>query len=202
MCLEKFIGKNSVKNDLSQSIGSRWILYITNFRWHYISVYITDIVEEEGLRNPSSSNNRDSFRLLNHVYLINMFNIHDERDQYFDFGPSKIIQASHDSRMAVAKLQFAQIHANRKICGIIRMVCVSWNIFKIIYDSIIYQNTFSLIVSERRSTYQRTVFLLLFRYHKWCPVLLSGLPKFYLSNNFKYVKYNRFDHFCIRTRTI
>lgn len=81
MFLEKFIGKNSVKNDLSQSIGSRWILYITNFRWHYIFVDITNILEE-GLRNLSSSNNRNSFRLLNHVYLINMFNIHDERDRY------------------------------------------------------------------------------------------------------------------------
>lgn len=117
---------------------------------------------------------------------------------YFNFGPSKIIQASHDSRMAVAKLQFAQIHANRKIYGIIRMVCISWNIFKIIYGSIMYQNTFSLIVSERKNTYQKMIFLLLFRYHK-CPVFYyPDCPN--LSNNFKYVKCNRFDHFCIRAR--
>lgn len=92
--LEKFLWKNSVKNDLSWSIGPRWILDITNFH----------IVEEEGgLRNPSS-NNRDPFQLLNHVYLINMFNIHDERNRCIDFGPSKIIQASRDSRTAVVKL--------------------------------------------------------------------------------------------------
>lgn len=95
--------------------------------------------------------NRDSFRLLNHVYLINTFNIHDERDRCFDFGPSKIIRASRDSRTAVMKL-FTRIDL------FIRVACVER--FKIIFVTIIYQNTSLQFPKEE------ALIRLLSRYHE------------------------------------